>query len=55
MCIYDFVEAEQAGTNVRTFKTGKQLSKYIRENDKRYPLRLAKQNKILRWMLIELV
>ena len=54
MNIIDFVHAINDDEEVRTFNSAKALSKYIRERGraKIFPLHMAKQNYVLRWMLI---
>lgn len=54
--IRDFVAAKEgdADADVRTFTSAKELSNYTRQSGKIFPLKIAKRNPILRWMLIEL-
>jgi hypothetical protein len=52
----DFVQVKNENKAVHTFGAAKALSRYIRKHGraKVFPLHMAKENLILRWMLIEL-
>ena len=56
MNIIDFVTARQNASTVRTFSKAGALGNYMSNAGKAkiFPLYLAKQNPILRWMLIEI-
>ena len=52
--IYDFVDAQKKSQTARMFTTDDALADYSIRNDKIFPLRRAKENPILRWMLIRI-
>ena len=54
--IVDFVADKKEGKPVRTFGSHKALCKYISKNKKvkTFPLDMAKENPILKFMLVQL-
>jgi hypothetical protein len=50
----NFVQAKKTDSPVRTFGSAKALSNYTKGSAKVFPLKMAKRNPILKWMLIEL-
>lgn len=51
--IVDFVNAKESGGYFERFESRKKLSKYIKETGRIFPLKKAKKNLFLKWMLIE--
>jgi hypothetical protein len=49
--IFDLVDAARSGTAARTFPTSQQLADYTMDNDKIFPKKAAKSNKLLKFML----
>lgn len=49
--IIDLLDSRRAGTQVRTFKSRRQLAEYSKEHDKIFNRNVAKQDKLLRVLL----